>query len=199
MEVAGQVQDSTTGNLAIPRTTEVLEFFRRQDEDCRLLMAIADGDRDAFRQFYERHSEKVVSALRQLCRGGLPEDLFQEVFLAVWRKAATFDPQRGDVGGWLFTICRNKVYDQFRRSGPPEVELLEIDSPQTTPDRALRLSREEAMGDLRPGEHDALQMIYFGGFTYGQAAERLDVPLGTLKSRLRSALRKLTERLGGES
>ncbi|MDA8019039.1 MAG: sigma-70 family RNA polymerase sigma factor [Thermoanaerobaculia bacterium] len=139
----------------------------------------------------------MAAALRQLCRGQLPEDLFQEVFLAVWRKAGTFDPLRGDVGGWLFTICRNKVYDQFRRSGPPEVELLEIDSPHFTPDRTLRLSLEAVVEDLRPGEQAALRMIYFGGFTYDQAAEQLEVPLGTLKSRLRSALRKLTQCLGG--
>lgn len=199
MEVAGQTNDTTASGLRVPRTTEVVAFFRRQDQDVMLLSAIADGDRDAFRQFYERHSEKVALALRQLCRGQLPEDLFQEVFMAVWRKAGTFDPQRGDVGGWLFTICRNKVYDQFRRSGPPEVELLESDSPQVHPDRTMRLSLQAAMGDLRSVERDALQMVYFGGFTYGQAAEQLDVPLGTLKSRLRSGLRKLTERLGGVS
>jgi len=123
-----------------------------------------------------------------------------EVEIATPRdRAGTFDPQRGDVGGWLFTICRNKVYGQYRRSGPTEVELLEIDSPRFTPDRTLRLSLQAALGDLRPAERDALKMIYFGGFTYGQAAEQLDVPLGTLKSRLRSALRKLTERLGGAS
>lgn len=199
MEVAERSNETTTGDLAVPRTTEVVEFYRSQDQDGMLLAAIADGDRDAFRQFYERHSDKVALALRQLCRGRLPEDLFQEVFMAVWRKAGTFDPQRGDVGGWLFTICRNKVYDQYRRSGPPEVELQESDSPKFHPDQTMRLSLEAAMGDLRSVERDALQMIYFGGFTYGQAAAQLDVPLGTLKSRLRSALRKLTARFGGTS
>ena len=133
MQVAGRTNETTTGDLAVPRTADVLEYFRRHDRDGMLLAAIAGGDREAFRQFYERHSDKVALALRQLCRGNLPEDLFQEVFMAVWRKAGTFDPQRGDVGGWLFTICRNKVYDQYRRSRPPEVELLESDSPQFFP------------------------------------------------------------------
>lgn len=188
-------QGSTT-SVALPRTTEVNEFFRRQDRDAMLLAAIADGDRRAFREFYERQAEKVASSLRQLCRGSLPEDLFQEVFLAVWRKAASFDSQRGDVGGWLFTICRNKVYDHFRRRDPPTVELLEIDLRTVPAHDVLQLSLESALAELRSGERRAIQMVYFGGFTYGQAAERLDVPLGTLKSRLRSAVRKLSERLG---
>lgn len=173
-----------------------MEFFRRQDRDALLLAAIAAGDRLAFREFYERHAPKVASSLRSLCRGTMPEDLFQEVFLAVWRKAASFDSERGDVGGWLFTICRNKVYDQHRRSDPPTVEVLEVDLRTSPATDVVQLSLEAAMGELRDGEREALQMVYFGGYSYGQAAARLDVPLGTLKSRLRSAVRKLSERLG---
>lgn len=199
MQVAGYRSEATTSSLELPRAADVMDYLRRQADDGTLLTAIAEGNRDAFRLFYERHSDKVAAALRQLCRAPLPEDLFQEVFLTVWRKAGTFDSGRGDVGGWLFTICRNKVYDQFRRSEPPAVELTDRDFPFSSPDGALRLSLEAAMDDLRPGERNALWMIYFGGFTYDQAAERLDVPLGTLKSRLRSALRKLTERLGSPS
>ena len=124
----------------------------------------------------------------------------QEVFLAVWRKAAGYRPDRGDVGGWLFTISRNKVIDRRRKGQLPVVNegtwLREAAAPPEG-QKEMRLSLRRALESLPIEQQRAVELTYLGGFTYHETAARLGVPLGTLKSRLRAGIHRLREKLRG--
>jgi len=171
-------------------------------DDAMLLAAIARRDRDAFRVFYQRHAGRILAALRQLCRDvTLVDDLLQEVFLTVWRKAGGYRPERGDAGGWLFTITRNKVIDARRRGRLPIADdsladLAATPAPPASRGRELRLSLRQALGTLTVEQRQAVTLTYLGGFTYDETASRLNVPLGTLKSRLRRGIELLRAQLG---
>jgi RNA polymerase sigma-70 factor (ECF subfamily) len=170
--------------------------------DTDLLARIATGDLDAFHLFYQRHASRVLSYVRRLAHDtGQVEDIAQEVFLAVWRKAGTFRPDRGEPLGWLYTLTRNKAVDAWRRpelntEQPPGAEPA---TPAT--DRApgdLHLILRQALDRLRPEQRKALDLAYFGDLTYEETAQVLAVPVGTLKSRIRVGLRALRTMLGPE-
>jgi RNA polymerase sigma factor (sigma-70 family) len=165
-----------------------------QAGEVHLLRRIAAGDGGALEELYRRYSGRVLAFLRQLCRDSeVAEDLLQEVFLGVWRKAATFDASRGDVAGWLFTICRHKWIDNRRRRHPvAELDAMEFDPPAPEESRDLRILLDKAMLILSTAEREALRLAYFGGLTYEETALHLGLPLGTLKSRIRVALRKIS-------
>jgi len=171
--------------------------------DRELIALVAQSDRAAFRELYHRHAPCLLSALRRLCPGSDSEDLLQEVFLLVWRRSSLYRPERGEPLTWLFAILRNKVIDHRRRaSARPRYEELDAERIETTValptdsgDR--RLVIEQALVALRPDERRALEMTYFAGFTYEEAAVALEVPLGTLKSRISAALRRLRDVLQG--
>ena len=175
----------------------------RSAEDRELIARVTRSDRAAFRELYERHAPSLLGALRRLCPPGTDcEDLLQEVFLTVWRRAALYRPERGEPLTWLFTILRNKVIDHRRRvAARPRYEELDPErsaapAPAADPgDRRMVL--EQAMVKLRPDERRALEMTYFAGLTYEEAAAALEVPLGTLKSRIGAGLRRLRDALGG--
>lgn len=174
--------------------------------DVVLLGRIAEGDLDAFQAFYGRYAGRVLAYARQLGRGAdVAEDVVQEVFVAVWRRAASFRPDRGDPTGWLYTITRNKLVDHWRRQGET-ADLGELDgrwlagSPEAadaanTADTAeasdLRVTMHQALARVAPDQRRAIEMAYFGGLTYEETAQRLDLPVGTLKSRIRSGLKTL--------
>ena len=171
--------------------------------DVELIALVGRSDRAAFRELYRRHAPSLLSALRRQCPGSDSEDLLQEVFLSVWRRSSLYRPERGEPLTWLFAILRNKVIDHRRRaSARPRYEELDAEraesatAPSADPgDRRLVL--EQALVTLRPDERRALEMTYFAGFTYEEAAAALQVPLGTLKSRISAALRRLRDVLQG--
>jgi RNA polymerase sigma-70 factor (ECF subfamily) len=170
--------------------------------DRELLALVAQSDRAAFRELYDRHAPCLLAALRRLCPGTDCEDLLQDVFLAVWRRSALYRPERGEPLTWLFAILRNKVIDYRRRiAARPRCE--ELDPERADPPAApadpgdRRLVLEQALIGLRPDERRALEMTYFAGLTYEEAAATLEVPLGTLKSRISAGLRRLRDALGG--
>lgn len=174
----------------------------RSLEDRELIARVGQSDRVAFRELYERHAPCLLAALRRLCPGTECEDLLQEVFLAVWRRSSLYRPERGEPLTWLFAILRNKVIDHRRRlAARPRYEELD---PERSPATAAaddpgdrRLLLEQALVTLRPDERRALEMTYFAGLTYEEAAATLEVPLGTLKSRITAGLRRLRDALGG--
>jgi RNA polymerase sigma-70 factor, ECF subfamily len=174
----------------------------RSVEDRELIALVGQSDRAAFRELYERHAPSLLAALRRLSPGSDCEDLLQEVFLAVWRRSALYRPERGEPLTWLFAILRNKVIDHRRRlSARPRYEELDVERTQPAAPAAdpgdRRLVLEQALVALRPDERRALEMTYFAGLTYEEAAATLEVPLGTLKSRISAGLRRLRDNLGG--
>jgi RNA polymerase sigma-70 factor, ECF subfamily len=162
-------------------------------DDAVLLGRIAQGDLEAFQAFYGRYAGRVLSYARQLSRGrDLAEDVVQEVFVTVWRRAASFRSDRGDPAGWLYTITRNKLVDHWRKLGDA-AELDELDERSFAEGGAgdLRLAMRQALSQVSPEQRRAIEMAYFGGLTYEETAKRLQLPIGTLKSRIRSGLKTL--------
>ncbi|HEV8579246.1 MAG TPA: sigma-70 family RNA polymerase sigma factor [Thermoanaerobaculia bacterium] len=157
-----------------------------------LLAAAARGDFDAFHAFYERWSGRVFAFARRLSRdASLAEDLTQEVFAAVWTKAGTFQPDRGGAAAWLFTLTRNKLVDHWRRSGGNAGSRTLDDPASPREDHDLRLLLRQVLACVAPEQRQAIEMAFFGGLTYEEAAGRLAVPVGTLKSRIRLGLRTM--------
>jgi len=171
--------------------------------DFLLLARIAEGDLEAFQLFYDRYAGRVLAYVRQLSRHrDGAEDVVQEVFVAVWRRASSFRPDRGDPAGWLYTVTRNKLVDLWRRQGETAAGLDDMkpaSEPATTAgDRGdLRLTMHQALARVAPDQRRAIEMAYFGGFTYEETAQRLDLPVCTLKSRIRSGLKSLRSVLEG--
>lgn len=168
--------------------------------DTVLLGRIAAGDLEAFRAFYGRYAGRVLAYARQLGRGSdLAEDVVQEVFVTVWRRAASFRPDRGDPAGWLYTITRNKLVDHWRRQGEraglgpfDDRSLADTAAAGETAEASdLRVAVRQALARVAPDQRQAIEMAYFGGLTYEETAQRLDLPVGTLKSRIRSGLKTL--------
>lgn len=203
----------TESSSAIPIQPWMLEPSPRlrgsQDPtDESLLARIAGGDLPAFQAFHERHASRVAGYARRLARRDrtLAEDVAQEVFTSVWTRAASFDPARGDASGWLFTLTRNKLIDLWRRNGKGG-PMLEIDDRNLqgahgprAPHRSgsFRIALGQALARVSPEQRQAIEMAYFDGLTYQEAARELDLPEGTLKSRIRLGLRAMRSVLEGK-
>ena len=169
-----------------------------------LLQRIAGGDIEAFQAFYQLHAGRVLAYARQLGRrADLAEDVVQEVFVAVWRKAASFRADRGDPLGWLYTITRNKLVDLWRKAGETagldEVQWQQLPGGEDSGSGRgeLLLTVHQALARVPAEQRTAIELAYFGGLTYEETAERLRLPLGTLKSRIRTGLRSLRAVLEG--
>jgi RNA polymerase sigma-70 factor (ECF subfamily) len=174
-----------------------MSTFTPEPDDESLLAAIARGDLEAFQQLYRRYSGRVLSYARRICRDApLAEDVTQEVFTAVWTRAGTYRPDRGSAPAWLLTLTRNKLVDHWRRSGRG-AEMTVLDDLQALArnpeDGDLRLTLEQALAHASPEQRQAIRMAYCNGLTYEEAAARLALPLGTLKSRIRVGLRAMRE------
>lgn len=193
-----ELGDSST---TIPINTWMLALQPARTEtregpaDEHLLARIAQGDPAAFQTFYDRHASRVVAYACKLARDRhLAEDVAQEVFTSVWTKAASFRPERGDAPGWLYTLTRNKFIDHWRR-GPKAAVTEEIDDrrlpAQQGEPKDLHLTMKQALAQVSPDQRKAIEMAYFGGLTYQETAGELELPVGTLKSRIRLGLRTM--------
>lgn len=186
-----------------------MELPRRELDDVSLLARVAQGDLDSFQLVYRRFGGRVFAYARELCRDReLAEDVTQEVFAAVWAKAASFRPDRGDAAGWLYGMTRNRLIDHWRKvavRGAPGARgaAAPLDERQLAGHPAgaaaveLLLSVQQALSAVAPEQRRAIEMAYFGGLTHQEAAARLELPLGTLKSRIRSGLRTMRTLLDG--
>ncbi len=187
------------GIYSVPETTRLPSGASPAASDLLLLGRIAEGDLEAFHTFYGRYAGRVLAYVRQLGRNREgAEDVVQEVFVAVWRRASSFRPERGDPAGWLYTITRNKLVDLWRRQGEATDlgELGELEDPAQEWGE-LRLTMHQALARVAPEQRRAIEMAYFGGLTYEETARRLELPVGTLKSRIRSGLKSLRAVLEG--
>lgn len=176
----------------------------RKPTDGELIGRIAEGDRRAFEELYGRYARAVLGlALRRLRDRERAEDATQDAFVAIWRSARTYDPLRGGGAPWLYTIARNAITDRFRRSPEQTAELQE--GPGSAPDPAEEAEREwsawcvhRALETLPAHERPVIELAYWRGLSQTEIAESLQLPLGTVKTRTRSALRRLAEALEEE-
>jgi RNA polymerase sigma-70 factor (ECF subfamily) len=191
---------------AVPSESEAAPAVQTPEpSDAELLARVAERDRAAFEILYGRYVRPVFGlALRRLGDRGHAEDAVQEAFAAVWRSAATYRPERGAAGGWLYTVARNAIVDRLRRNGPAAgAELPELVSADPGPaeraeesDTSFRVHR--ALEELQPKEREVIELAYWSGMSQSEVAEYLGLPLGTVKTRTRSGLARLASMLEGE-
>jgi len=179
---------------------------RRRAEDVALLARIVARDEAAVEALYARYSGPLYSLAYQVTGAErFAQDVVQEVFIALWRDASRFDPQRGAVAPWLFSLARHKAIDLVRREANVRKRTADVDLELEEADddpaheawvRIRRARVREAIEVLTPAQREALELAFFGGLTHVEVAERLEIPLGTAKTRIRSALLRLRDVLG---
>ncbi|HLE98838.1 MAG TPA: sigma-70 family RNA polymerase sigma factor [Gaiellaceae bacterium] len=175
---------------------------RREPTDGELISRVGNGDRRAFEELYARYARAVLGlALRRLRDRERAEDATQEAFVAVWRSAATYDPGRGAGAPWLYAVARNAITDGLRRSPQPTAEL-DVDRPGSGPDPVEQAEQEwtawrvhRAVETLPAHERPVIELAYWRGLSQSEIAGTLDIPLGTVKTRTRSALARLAQAL----
>ncbi|HEU5206119.1 MAG TPA: sigma-70 family RNA polymerase sigma factor [Gaiellaceae bacterium] len=173
--------------------------------DEALVALVARGDEDALGELYDRVGRIAYGlALRVLRDERHAEDAVQEAFLQVWRSAATFRAERAKASTWILTLVHRRAVDLVRREERRQADPLTDDSaagvaPEQTDEAAwLRFERERvqtALKQLPDVQREALELAYYGGFSQSELAERLGVPLGTIKSRMFAGLSRLRELL----
>ncbi len=178
------------------------------DEDLSaLLIRSSRGDHAAFAELYERTSSRVFGLARRVVRDpAQAEEVAQEAYLEIWKQSARFDSTRGNATAWMLTITHRRAVDRVRSSesarqrdtrfaaigdGPEFDEVVE------TVTASLETARiRKAMTKLTGVQREAISLAYYGGYTYKEVSELLDVPLGTIKTRMRDGLIRLRDELG---
>lgn len=179
------------------------------ESDAGLLTRVAARDARAFEALYDRHSRAVYGVLLRMVRErDVADELAQDVFLRLWRKADAFDPERGELLPWLLTVARHVALDRLRSKAEKQrnVEDGGDDAPVApiaargeawVDQRRLSDKARGLMEGLPDGQRRALELAYFEGLSHSEIAAKLDAPLGTVKSWVRKALLRLREQMGG--
>jgi len=177
---------------------------RVEPTDGQLIMRTAGGDRRAFEELHTRYRRAVLGlALRRIGDRGRAEDATQDAFVAVWRSARTYDPARGSGTSWLYAVARNAITDRLRRTPEPVAEAVESPSGEPGPPDEVEASWtawrvHRALEVLPDNERPVIELAYWGGLSQSEIATRLEIPLGTVKTRTRSALARLADALEEE-
>jgi len=177
------------------------------ETDRALIVRVEARDADALAALYDRYGARLLGlAARILGDTGEAEEVLQEVFLFVWRAAATFDPARGSVLAWLLVATRSRAIDRLRTRRPAaRAGLTRVDRIPDKPDprdvEADSATREwetlcrAAIAELPPEQRLALELAYFEGLTHQEISQKTSTPLGTVKTRVRLGLIKLKDRI----
>jgi RNA polymerase sigma-70 factor, ECF subfamily len=169
------------------------------DDDQRLLEAITQRDTKALEELYEKYRGTTYAlAQRVLNDWQAAEEAVQDAFVAVWRRAGTYRREAGSVRTWLLAITRNASIDRLRREKGPRTNLPLLDAvlPESRTETAMGVIADRdvmanALNSLPAEQRSVLELAYFGGYTYPEIAKAMDLPLGTIKSRIRLALEKM--------
>jgi RNA polymerase sigma-70 factor (ECF subfamily) len=165
---------------------------------------VENGDSGAFAALYDRHSRAAFSlAYRMMGGRQAAEDLVQEVFLRVWRSTGSYKAERGSVRTWILSIVHHRGVDHLRSTASRRrtQDKVEASAESTQPSEAFSeawrsTQREEirqALGTLPPEQLKILELAYFSGYTHTEIAGLLDLPLGTVKGRMRLGLKKIRD------
>lgn len=189
---------------AVPAAAEAQPVPAEQASDTELLVRVAKRDREAFEVLYRRYIRSVFGlALQRLRDRERAEDATQETFAAVWRSAGSYKPERGPAAPWLYAIARNAVVDRLRARDDMPVEPPDMTSDEPGPaDRAessyVSWRVHRALETLPVREREVVELAYWSGLSQSEVASFLDIPLGTVKTRTRSALAHLADVLEGD-
>lgn len=171
-------------------------------DDAALATRVSERDQDALETIFERYGGAVRSmAFRVLKNEALAEDTVQEVFVSFWKSPDRYDPDRGTLRTFLLTLAHRRAIDLVRSEQARfnrEEKVLEDVPPSIDEEvwsRTVSKEVRDAVADLNEGEREAISLAYFGGLTYVEVANRLGLPEGTVKSRIRSGMRRLGETL----
>jgi RNA polymerase sigma-70 factor, ECF subfamily len=188
-------------------TSQAAELLKRGEILAGLLSQIARNDEAAMAQLYDRTRHIVYGlVLRMLREQSAAEDTLQEIYLQIWRKAEAFDPARGSALSWIVTIARSRALDKLRSSRPflshdnSSEELDNFHSPYPDPEHISSVSERaeivrRSLSQLPPDQRRVIEMAFFDGLTQSEIAIQTAIPLGTVKTRIRSGMRKLQEQL----
>jgi RNA polymerase sigma-70 factor (ECF subfamily) len=169
--------------------------------DAVLVVAIGRYREDALAEAYRRHGGAVHALARRVVRdAGLAEEVVQEVFVRLWGAPDRFDPERGSLRSWLLAQAHSRCIDRLRADSSRRLRE-ERDAARTATagydveheawDLAVADRVKHVMAELPPGEREAIELAYFDGYTYREVASLLNTPEGTIKSRIRSGLKRM--------
>jgi len=194
MELALDLPAQSTRREARPAPAE-------RSSDGELLQRIADGDREAFDVLYRRYVRPVFAlALRRRGARGRAEDATQETFTSIWRSAASYRAERGPGAPWLYAVARNAIVDRARAKSEAPTEVPDEASSEPGPSDEAERSWvgwrvHRAMQELPEHERPLLELAYWSGLSQSEIADFLNIPIGTVKTRTRSALGRLADAL----
>lgn len=184
----------------------------RNEEDRRLLVRVKNGDQAAFAELYDRYSPLVFSLVVRIVKETAEaEDVLQEIFFTIWNKATLFNEEKGSVYTWIVTIARRKAIDRLRsKELVNRGERMDEELVGAIPDAAYMTNPlnaaigteyeamlRSAMELLSDQQRTVIELSYYEGYTQEQISKRLNLPLGTVKTRMRQGLMKLRENLEG--
>jgi len=168
---------------------------------------VRDGSADAFGVLYDRYYRRAYRVARSVCRDdGRAEEAVQEAFVSIWRTRLTYDVHVGMVTAWVMTVARHRAIDVARRNGPHaahragEDELRSVPIENGVADQVLSRARTHEVGRLLDGlpqaQAEAIVLAFYGQLTHVEIARRLELPLGTVKGRIRLGLQQLRGDIG---
>jgi RNA polymerase sigma-70 factor (ECF subfamily) len=172
-----------------------------------LLSRVADGDQSAFSDLYDELSGRVLGLVTRLLKDrAQSEEVTQEVFLEVWQQATRFDRARGTASSWILTMAHRRAVDRIRaaqsshdRDTKVGIRDFETDFDSVSESVEIRIEHERvsrALARLTEFQRQAVQLAYYGGYSHSEMAERLGVPIGTVKTRLRDGMIRLRDEMG---
>ena len=180
----------------------------QQEDDRVCLRRVSEGDQSALAELYDRYGSLAYSvALRILRSSADAEDAVQQAWVQVWKSARSYDGRRGSVAAWILTIGRSRALDLYRSLGSRRraESRDEVDPPAAPADPVAGMALgqlgarvRDALNELAPQQRQVLEIAYFEGLSQSQIAERLNAPLGTVKSWTRQGLMRLKELLPQE-
>jgi RNA polymerase sigma-70 factor (ECF subfamily) len=194
---AGGVQDDPARGSSAPSGVAAEELLDR----------VAHGDRAAFAHLYDAAAPRVLGLIRRvLVDPAQSEEVAQEVFLEIWQSAGRYEPNRGSATTWILTMAHRRAVDRIRSSQAGRNRDLRVGMRDFTPDiddvaeqAEIRLENERvrsAMQRLTALQRQAISLAYYDGLTQSEIAERLSIPLGTVKTRLRDGMIRLRDEMG---
>jgi RNA polymerase sigma-70 factor (ECF subfamily) len=199
------VAGAASARRPVRQLTRDMDPLTHELDDTRLIDAVGRGDQNALAEAYRRHGDGVYGLVRRVLNdGAMAEEVTQEVFLRLWDEPHRFDPQRGALRSFLLRQAHSRAVERVRseearRRREDRVDRENVTAPPDVEQQALAgLSSEAvaaALATLSDGEQKAIVLAYFGGHSYREVAVRLDLPEGTVKSRIRLGLAKLADRL----
>jgi len=193
--------------IPISLALALLQVALRFRDDTDLARRLRERDAGAMRELYDHYGRLIYSLIQRMVRNSAAaEDLVQETFLRIWNRMPAFDQERGALGPWVLTVARNRAIDYLRsadgRMSAGALDLDRLEHPGQFCDfdnRALSLDRarmlKEAFEKLTPNQKTVIELAYYEGLSQTEMADRMQQPLGTIKTWVRSALKVLREQL----